>query len=275
MLTQAASSSVTATLPIQTPHPISRLPRLLFGHRWLLLKSSLIGTFIGILPGTGPTIASWIAYGQVRGEQDETTRREGSPKGLIAAESANNAVTGGALVPLLTLGIPGDTVTAVLIGALLIQGIDPGPFFIFEHADLFAQILLILLVAALMTLVLGLAIRRVFPSILKIPARIMLPIIAVLCAAGTFAVSHAPFEVGIVAVLGTLGYVLNRFDFPMAPIVIGLVLGPIIEVNLRNGLVANDMNLAVFVTRPISAALLLAMVATVAWSAWTSQRRRN
>lgn len=275
MLMQATSSGVKDALPAQARSPVSRLPRLLFGHRWLLAKSSLIGTFIGILPGTGPTIASWIAYGQVGGERDETAQREGSEKGLVAAESANNAVTGGALVPLLTLGIPGDTVTAVLIGALLIQGIDPGPFFIFEHADLFAQILLILLVAALMTLVLGLGVRSVFPMILRIPARILLPIIAVLCVTGSFAVSHAPFEVGIVAILGTLGYVLSRFGFSMAPIVIGLVLGPIIEVNLRNGLIANDMNFAVFVTRPISAVLLLAMIVTVVWAAWTSASRRG
>jgi putative tricarboxylic transport membrane protein len=159
-------------------------------------------------------------------------------------------------------------VTAVLIGALLIQGIDPGPFFIIEHGDLFAQILLILLVAALMTLVLGLGARRILPKILRIPARILLPVIAVLCATGGFAINNAPFEVGLIAVLGIVGYLLARFGFPMAPIVIGLVLGPIIEVNLRNGLVANDMDLTVFFTRPISAALLIAIVLALGWSVW-------
>jgi putative tricarboxylic transport membrane protein len=272
MLTQAAGRDVDATLPPQQHHPLSRLPGVMLRNRWLLLKGSLIGTFIGILPGTGPTIASWIAYSQV-GRGNDGEGDEGSVEGLVAAESANNAVTGGALVPLLTLGIPGDTVTAVLIGALLIQGIDPGPFFIIEHADLFAQILLILLVAAVMILVLGLAVRRVFPKILAIPVRMMLPVIAVLCVAGSFAVNHAPFEVGIVAVLGVLGYVLNRFGFPMAPIVLGLVLGPIIEINLRNGLVANDMDLTVFVSRPISAFLLLSIVVTLAWSGWRSRGR--
>ncbi len=156
---------------------------------------------------------------------------------------------------------------------MLIQGIDPGPFFIIEHGDLFAQILVILLVAAMMTLVLGLGARRFLPKILTIPTRILLPIIAVLCATGGFAINHAPFEVGIIAVLGATGYVLARFGFPMAPIVIGLVLGPIIEVNLRNALVANDMDLTVFATRPISAVLLLAILLTLAWSAWRARRR--
>lgn len=273
MLQQAAVSQDQTVLTQQRIHPVLRLPGIMLKNGWLLLRSSLTGTFIGVLPGTGPTIAAWIAYGQSgsnrhQPDDDSEESEAGTVRGVIAAESANNAVTGGALVPLLTLGIPGDTVTAVLIGALLIQGIDPGPFFIFEHTDLFAQILVILLVAALMTMVLGLAARRALPKILTIPARIQLPIIAVLCATGGFAINHAPFEVGIIAVLGVLGYVLVRFGFPMAPIVIGLVLGPIIETNLRNGLIANDMDVTVFFTRPISAVLLLGIVVTLAWSGW-------
>ncbi|MEQ8356194.1 MAG: tripartite tricarboxylate transporter permease [Kiloniellaceae bacterium] len=273
MLLQASAEQGPADLPPQQRHPVLRLPGLALQHSWLLLKSSIIGTFIGILPGTGPTIAAWIAYGQSQRREAESSGEEyAASRGIIAAESANNAVTGGALVPLLTLGIPGDTVTAVLIGALLIQGIDPGPFFIFEHGDLFAQILTILLVAALMTLVLGLGARRILPKILTIPPRILLPIIAVLCAAGAFSIGHAPFEVGLIAVLGIAGYCLARFGFPMAPVVIGLVLGPIIEVNLRNGLAANAMDLSVFVTRPISAFLLAAILATLAWSAWRARK---
>ncbi|WP_373090051.1 tripartite tricarboxylate transporter permease [Sneathiella sp.] len=274
MLLQASSHLDASLLPKQQIHRILRLPGLMISHSWLLLKSSLIGTFIGILPGTGPTIAAWIAYGQSGRRKAEEAEGEeiAAVRGVIAAESANNAVTGGALVPLLTLGIPGDTVTAVLIGALLIQGIDPGPFFIIEHGDLFAQILIILLIAAVMTLVLGLGARRILPKILTIPARILLPVIGVLCVAGGFAIHSIPFEVGIIAVLGIAGYILARFGFPMAPIVIGLVLGPIIEINLRNSLVANDMDPTVFITRPISAVLLIAIVVTLAWSARRSLR---
>ena len=272
LLAQCAAHQATSELPPQQPHPVRHLPGVFFRHKWLVLKSAVIGTFIGILPGTGPTIASWISYSQsgsrvVEGEASD----ENDLRGIIAAETANNAVTGGALVPLLTLGIPGDTVTAVLIGALLIQGIDPGPFFIIEHPDLFAQILLILCVSALLILLLGLVARRVLPKILMIPNRILLPVIGVMCATGGFAINNAPFEVGLIAILGAVGYVLSRFAFPMAPIVLGLVLGPIIEVNLRNGLAANDMDFSVFVTRPISGALLAAIVLTVGWSVWRSR----
>lgn len=265
MLQQASARGGPGAAVLQAVHPIARLPRLMLRNGWLLVRSAVTGTLIGILPGTGPTIASWIAYGQ-SGSVNQKDEEAGAVRGIIASESANNAVTGGALVPLLTLGIPGDTVTAVLIGALLIQGIDPGPFFIFENGDLFAQILVILLIAALFTLVIGLAARRVLPRILNVPVRIQLPVIAVLCATGGFAISHAPFEVGIIAVLGIIGYLLSRFGFPMAPIVIGLVLGPIIESNLRNGLTANDMDLTVFVTRPISGTLLAIIVLTLGWS---------
>ena len=190
---------------------------------------------------------------------------------MIAAETANNAVTGGALIPLLTLGIPGDTVTAVLIGALLIQGIDPGPFFIAEKSDLFVQILLILLIANLCILVIGLGTRRWLPAILKLPPRILIPIIGVLCATGAFAINNTTFEVGLMAVLGLGGYVMIRFGFPMAPMVLGLVLGPMIETNLRNALTANDMDATVFLTRPISAVLLAAAVFTIVWT-WRRHR---
>ncbi|MDR6266829.1 tripartite tricarboxylate transporter permease [Roseobacter sp. N2S] len=273
MLQQASSKTGLGIAVAQTVHPIAKLPGIMMRHGWLLARSSITGTLIGILPGTGPTIASWIAYGQ-SGSAQAKDAEAGSIRGIIASESANNAVTGGALVPLLTLGIPGDTVTAVLIGALLIQGIDPGPFFIFENSDLFAQILVILFVAAGFTVIIGLAARRVLPKLLDVPIRIQLPVIAVLCATGGFAISHSPFEVGVIAVLGIIGYIFVRFGFPMAPIVIGLVLGPIIETNLRNGLTANDMDATVFVTRPISATLLAIIVLTLLWS-FIRRRKRG
>ncbi len=264
MLSQAAkrSGGDAAAVPRQAKFPLIQLPGLLGRNLGLLLRSAGLGTAIGVLPGTGPTIASWIAYGGIGEKGDRDVR------GVIASESANNAVTGGALVPLLTLGIPGDTVTAVLIGALLIQGIEPGPFFIVEHSHLFAQILMILLVSAAMILVLGLVARRALWLVLLCPPRILLPVVGVLSATGTFAIGHAPFEVGLAAVLGLIGFCLGRFGFPAAPIVIGLVLGPIVEVNLRNALVANDMDFSVFLTRPISATLIAALLALLAWRGW-------
>ena len=271
MLVQAARKDSLATLPAQRRVRAGEVLSLYLRNKWLTLKSALIGTGIGILPGTGPTIAAWIAYGESARKKAERDPEEGDPRGVIAAETANNAVTGGALIPLLTLGIPGDTVTAVLIGALLIQGIDPGPFFIAEKSDLFVQILLILLIANLYILVIGLGTRRWLPAILKLPPRILIPIVGVLCATGAFAINNTTFEVGLMAVLGLGGYVMIRFGFPMAPVVLGLVLGPMIETNLRNALTANDMDATVFLTRPISAVLLAAAVFTIVWT-WRRHR---
>jgi putative tricarboxylic transport membrane protein len=172
------------------------------------------------------------------------------------------------------LGIPGDTVTAVLLGALLIQGIDPGPFFITENGDLFAQILVILVAGNICILMLGLTARRFLPSVLKIPPRMMVPIIGVLCATGGFAVNNSPFEVALIAVLGVGGYLLACFGLPMAPMVLGLVLGPIIESNLRDALTVHNMDVSVFFKRPISAALLLGIGLTIFFS-WRSMTRRK
>lgn len=266
MLTQAAARGDAQTLPIQAKSRIRETLSYFLTNKWLAAKSAVIGTAIGILPGTGPTIAAWISYGEAARMKSKVDEDEGDPRGVIAAETANNAVTGGALIPLLTLGIPGDTVTAVLIGALLIQGIDPGPFFIVEKSELFAQILIILLVANIFMLAIGLGARRYLPMVLKIPSRILIPIIGVLCVTGAFAIGNTPFDVGLMGVLGVLGYILSRFGFPMAPLVLGLVLGPMIEKNLRDALTANDMNVLVFISRPISASLLVFTILTIVWS---------
>ena len=265
LFAQAGETRRREVLPTQRRARAAEAAASLLRKKWLLLKSSMIGTAVGVLPGTGPTIASWLSYGEAaRAGAAERPFGDGAEEGVIAAESANNAVTGGALVPLLTLGIPGDTVTAVLIGALLIQGIDPGPFFMTSQADLFAQIMLILVLANLAMLAMGLSLRRWLPMILRIPPHMLIPMVMVICAAGGFAINNSPFDVALIAVVGLAGYVLLMFGIPMPPIVLGLVLGPIIERNLRDALTVHHMDLTVFLTRPISAALLVATVATIA-----------
>ncbi len=264
LLAQCRPGAAGEVLPVQRRARLGAVLAEQARNGWLAVKSGAVGTFIGMLPGTGPTIAAWIAYGEAartaHRRPGETKMGEGAPRGVIAPEVANNAVTGGALVPLLTLGIPGDTVTAVLIGALLIQGIDPGPFFIREQPVLFVEILLLLLGANLCLVAFGLAGRRLFSLVLRIPVHALVPAIAVLCAAGGFAVNNSGFDVLLVALLGLGAYVLVAFGFQMAPLVLGLVLGPILETNLRNALTVHEMDLTVFVTRPISAALFAAIL---------------
>lgn len=227
-------------------------------NKWLAFKSALIGSLIGVLPGTGPAIASWVSYSDaLRTSQPGDRFGRGEVKGVIACEVSNNAVTGGALVPLLTLGIPGDPVTAILIGALMIQGVHTGPFLIAENGSLFVSILLLLFMSNIFMVLLGLSGRRLAAKLLTIPPGIMVPTICLMAAAGAFSLHNNAFDVRLVLIFGALGYLMIRFGFPTAPAVLGIVLGPILEQNLRNALTVSDMDFTVFVTRPVSAASLL------------------
>ena len=232
--------------------------RLYITHKWMLLKSIVIGIIIGAIPGTGPTIASWMAYNEAkRGSEHPEKFGTGIPEGIMSAESSNNAVTGGALIPLLTLGVPGDTVTAVLLGALMIQGLTPGPMLMVERYDLVASLLWILLFANAVMLGMGLLGSRYFPYILKMPIGILMPVVSVLCITGGYAVNNSFFDAMMVVVIGFSGYVLLKLGFPVAPIVLGLILGPIIEPNMRMALLGYELNPLVFVSTPISAGLLV------------------
>lgn len=266
MLSQGGATHEMQKLPPQQKSSFRDLIPVYIRNRWVVLRSIVIGTCIGILPGTGPTVASWIAYSDVarsRNPPDEPPLGQGAPRGIIAPEVANNAVTGGATIPLLTLGIPGDTVTAVLLGALMIQNITPGPFFIIENGHLFAQIIIILMFSNLFMLILGLGARRILPAILKFPPYILLPAIGVLAATGGFADSNSAFQVGLIGFLGVAGYFAAQLGLPMPPLVLGLVLCPIIEKNLRDAILVHDGNFFVFLTRPISAAILVASALTL------------
>lgn len=276
MLNQGNASESTV-MPMQHRNSLGEILAIYFRHKLLILKSAFIGTAIGILPGTGPTVASWISYSEAAREKphpDEPPLGEGSPAGIIACEVSNNAVTGGAMVPLLTLGIPGDTVTAVMLGALAIQNVTPGPFFILERGDLFASIIWILLLCNLWLLVIGLVARPFLPGILKIPPRILVPLIGVLAATGCFADGNTAFAVGLMGLLGVGGYLLSTLGLPMPPLVLGLVLGPIIEKNLRDALVVHHMDLTVFLTRPFSAVIMAATLLTLVLSI-RNIRRKN
>ncbi len=234
-------------------------------HWWLCIKSALIGVGIGILPGTGPTIASWISYSEAARADcpDEPPLGQGAPRGIVASEVANNAVTGGAMVPLLTLGIPGDTVTAILLGALTIQNVAPGPLFILQHGKLFILIVGILMLSNLWLLLFGMGLRGFLPKMLKLPMRILVPLIGVMAATGCFADGNAAFSVALMGVLGVAGYYLQCLGLPMPPLVLGLVLGPIIEKNLRDSLIIHKMDVSVFITRPVSGLIVAVTVLTV------------
>lgn len=223
-----------------------------------LLRSSSIGTFIGIIPATGSGVAAFVAYNEAKRVTKEPEKYgEGNIDGLASTESANSAVTGGALVPLLTLGIPGDVITAVLLGALMIQGYSPGPTLFTEDTSLIYGIFTALIIANIFMLIVGLGAAKLFPKILKIPEGILMPIIAVFCVLGAYSISNSGFDVLIMLVFGILGYVMLKVGLPLAPLLLSLILAPIIEKNFRRAMVISENDFSIFITRPVSLIILI------------------
>ncbi len=227
--------------------------------RWkTLLKSSVIGTLVGILPGTGAATASFIAYSEAkRSGRFREGIGSGEPEGLLASESANNAVTGGALVPTLALGIPGDPVTAVMMSALIIQGIQPGVRLFVDHGPLMNSVFFALIVCNLAMFAGGALLARFVTKILKIPEVLMFSMVLILSLVGAYSVSGRVFDIGVALAAGLFGYFLRLAKVPLAPVVIGLVLGPILEENLRLGLIIKDGSFAEFFTMSHPIALIL------------------
>jgi putative tricarboxylic transport membrane protein len=227
-------------------------------------RASIIGTIIGIIPGTGGPIATFMAYDyERRVSRDPQRFGHGAIEGVAASAGADNGVTGGALVPMLTLGIPGDPVTAVMLGALTIQGLRPGPLLFEQHAPfvygLFASLLLANLLAALMTLVAV----RFSVQLLRLPKASLGPVVLLLCIIGAYSIDNSYFDVGTMLVFGLLGFVLQRYRFPTVPVVLALVLGPSLETNFRRALVESRGDPTVFVTQPISLFFLVLAMASV------------
>lgn len=250
--------------------------RELLTHAVNLVRSSIIGIFIGMVPATGGAIASFLAYDQARRFSKHPEKfGEGIPDGVIASEAANNGVTGGALIPMLTLGIPGDSVTAVLLGGLIIHGLQPGPGLFKEHIDVVYGVFTTLLLANIFMTVIQFIGIRGFVKILSVPKHFLTPILLVLCFVGSYAINNSWFDVWVTLGLGLLGYLMTLAEFPMAPIVLGLVLGGRLETEIRRSLILSGGSWGIFVTRPISLALLLVSLAFVVVSHAGHRNRRR
>ncbi len=232
--------------------------------RWkTLLRSSAIGTFLGILPGVGATAASLISYAQARAASPRKENfGQGEPEGVIASEASNNAVTGGALVPTLALGIPGDAPTAVMLGALIIHGITPGIQLFSRNPDLVSFIFVALLVANVMMFFAGMLGAQLFSRVLQLPHAVVMAVVVALSLAGSYVIRFSMLDVAVAVIAGIVGVLLRYAGVPLAPIVIGFVLGRPLEVNLRQGLILTDMNPLGFFKSPI-ACVLFAITAIV------------
>ena len=225
--------------------------------RFAFINGSVVGFIIGILPGAGSTVASFISYGVEKAVSRHPEKfGTGVPEGVAAPEGANNAETGGALVPMLTLGIPGSGTTAILLAAFVLWGLKPGPLLIQENPQLFWGLVASMYVGNVVLLILNIPLIPVFAQILKMPTYILFPVIFGISMVGVYSVSDSLFDLGLLTFFGLLGYLMRKLDYPLAPLILGLVLGDAMERALRQSLMMSQGDLSILVSRPLSATML-------------------
>jgi putative tricarboxylic transport membrane protein len=228
----------------------------LWKYRRTVVRSGLIGTIVGIIPGVGEDIGAWISYAAARrASKEKHLFTKGSKEGLCAAETGNNAAIPGAIIPALTLAVPGSAPAAVLLAAMLIHGLRPGPMIMIESPDFVFQVFWMIVLATIAMTVLGIAMVRPLLKILLVPRERLMPVVFALCMIGPYAITERLFDIYVTLFFGVLGFILREMKYPMAPLVLGLILGDILDKNLRRALVLSDGDFTPFFTRPISAAL--------------------
>jgi putative tricarboxylic transport membrane protein len=230
---------------------------------------------VGGLAGAGATVSAFVAYGLERQVSAEPERfGKGHTGGLVAAESANNGSTGGAMVHLLTLGIPGSAATAVMMGAFLLHGIQPGPLLFTKEPERVHAIIAGMILANVLMILLGFLAAMWFAQLMRVPAAVLNTFIVVFCFIGAFALRNDMADVWLTMLFGILGFVMRRYDLPIPPLVMGIILGPLAEQYFLTSMVSHQNDLTVFLTRPVSAVILLVSALMVAWPGVAAVRRR-
>jgi putative tricarboxylic transport membrane protein len=238
-----------------------------------IIRSGLIGTGVGIVPGVGEDVAAWSSYAAAKRASSERDQfGKGSVEGLMAAETGDNACVPGAVIPVLTLAIPGSAPAAVLLAAMIIHGVRPGPMIMVENPQFVYDVVAMMLFASLGILLYGLTLTRLLIQVLRVPQHMIVPIIFVLCTIGAFAIAGRMFDIYVMLGMGLIGFFLREYGYPMAPLVLGIVLGDLLEKNLRRALLLSDGDLTPFFTRPISAVVASILIATVAWKLLSLRR---
>lgn len=248
----------------------------LWSQKYNLIRSALIGIGIGILPGIGAGTSNIVAY-SVAKSQDKNPERFGTGciDGIVASETSNNASIGGAIVPLLTLGIPGDTVTAMILGGLMIHGLTPGPLLFINNGVVVYGIFVSLIIANFVMLIMEFFGIRVFAKLLSVPKHILLPVIFALCVVGAYGLNNRAFDVWVVMLFGVLGYVLTKLKYPTSPLILGIILGPMAEMGFRRGMQLNEGHFFLFFTRPIADFFFLATIFMIIFTAVGNYRSRK
>ena len=261
------SSKINSILPKISDLKLMRLP---------IIIGAPIGSFLGILPGAGGPIAAFISYDYAKKMSKKPEEfGKGSPQGIAAPESANNAVTGGALIPMMTLGIPGDPVTAILIGALLIHGLVPGPLLFIENAEFAYGIIFSFFWANIFNIFIALIGIRYLVKVLTIPKTLLMPTIAILCVIGSYALRNNFFDVYVMFSFGLLGIIMRWLDIPIVPLLLALVLGRQLEEHLRVSLISSQNDITIFFTSPFSLFFLCLAGASIFWSFWAEHKAKK
>ena len=254
--------------------PMDRLAKMLP----IAAFSGVLGTIVGALPGAGGDIAALLAYDATKRvvKNPERPFGEGTLEGVVAPESANNAAIGGALIPMLTLGIPGDSVTAIFIGALSIHGIRAGSMLMASQPELFKNLVWLSVVGNIFLLIFGMMGIRIFAKLVEIPRNILLPLIIVISVIGSYSINNMPLDIVWTLIAGIIGYFMKYYGVPVAPMVLGLILGPTIEVNLRRSIISAGSIGGMFkdiFTHPLSLVLLLILVVMMVTQILGSKKR--
>lgn len=233
-------------------------------YKRTIIRSGIIGTLMGLIPGVGEDMGAWVSYAAARRASKEKEKfGKGSVEGLISAETGNSAAVPGAIIPVLTLAVPGSAPAAVLLAAMFIHGVRPGPLIMIEFPSFVFEVVAMIFLASLAILFYGLVLTKPLLKVLMVPREKLMPVIFVLCAIGAFAIASRTFDVWVMLGFGVAGFVLREMKYPMAPLVLGIVLGDILDKNLRRGLVLSDGDLTPFFTRPISLVLWVVALLTV------------
>jgi putative tricarboxylic transport membrane protein len=243
---------------------------------WAMVRGSVIGFLIGILPGGGAVLSSLVSYAvEKRVSKHPEEFGHGAIEGVAGPESANNAAASSSFIPLLTLGIPGNASTAMIFAALLIHGITPGPFLLTEHPDVFWGVVASMYIGNVMLLVLNLPLVGIWVQLLRVPYAFMAPLIMVLTLVGVYSVNNSVFDIWVMLITGVFGYLARKLKFDLGPLLLAFVLGPIMERSLRQALLMSNGKFEIFVSKPISGALLGVAVLFVLYNIWAARKKKR
>jgi TctA family transporter len=237
-------------------HVFKGTGRIVWKYKWNLFRGPIIGTVIGALPGAGSDMAAWVSYAVAKKFSKEPEKfLTGHPEGIVAASSSNNASTCATWIPSIVFGIPGDSVTAIVIGVLFLKGLEPGPAVFLENPPLVYSIFVSFFIANIILLPMGLLAIKISKQMLRVPTEVLMPLVLVFCIVGSFAINNSIMGVNIILALGFLSFLMQENGFPVAPLILGMIMGELLEENFMQAMIAADGNILAFFSRPIAAGL--------------------